>query len=339
MSHAPLITVGIASYNYARFLPRAFEALRRQSFNDFEVLYCDDGSTDDSVAMIHRFIAENPCMDIRLVQGENLGVMGNKNRILDHARGEYVMLCDADDWMDDGCLARLAGATHTCPDRVIAGFRNVVESGGKLTVAQVEGLPAHPSKWNQFQHHGCLYRLAVCREHGIRFRSDRYPDDFDFVERFNLYCGDVAFVPEVLYNFYHDGSSASSTQNPSSRWYYLNLFAEITRLTGELLPRLDRQEDAWQLEATVMRIFFADVFATCSVDEYRRLSALLCGVMPDCWHNPLLYDARRTPYRPETFRRARMLALLGRAGLLGTVAALWRALHHNSLHDRKGDVL
>ena len=52
----PFITIGIASYNYANYLPEAFEAIRNQKFRDFEILYCDDGSTDESVEVIKGFI-------------------------------------------------------------------------------------------------------------------------------------------------------------------------------------------------------------------------------------------------------------------------------------------
>lgn len=327
MKETPFITIGIASYNYARFLPRAFEAIKRQSFRDFEVLYCDDGSTDDSVAVIRSFMENHPDMTIRLVEGKNGGVMANKNRILQNARGEYVMLCDADDWMDDNCLELLAEkAKQTGADRIIAGFRNVTDKGnGVLETGQVEEVPPHPSKWNQFQHHGCLYRRAVYVEQDIWFRPDCYPDDFDFIERFNAHCGQAAFVHRVVYNFYHNGQSTSSVKDRTSRWYYLNLFREITALTAQLLPQLG-QEDAWQLQAVVMRIYLADVFSTRNGGELRELTALLNRAMPDCLNNPLLYSRARSPYRTNTFYKSLVLVILMRLHCLAPAAALYRVL-------------
>lgn len=323
----PFVTIGIASYNYARFLPRAFEAICRQKFRDFEVLYCDDGSTDDSVAVIRSFIESNPDMDIRLVEGKNGGVMANKNRILENARGEYVMLCDADDWMDDDCLELLADAAKkTGADRVIAGFRNVIDrGGGVLETGQVEEVPPHPSKWNQFQHHGCLYRRAVCVEQDVWFRPDHYPDDFDFIERLNARCGQAAFVHKVVYNFYHNGTSTSSTTDTSSPWYTVNLFESITALTSELLPGLEG-EDYWQLQAVVMRIYFADVFSpkVRTGSEHDRLTDLLYACMPDCLQNPLLYRKDRSPFRTSTYYKSLVLTILMRCGLLKAAAALYR---------------
>lgn len=328
MNHKkPYITIGIASYNYARFLPRAFAAIRRQTFQDYEILYCDDGSTDDSVAVIRSFIENNPDLEIRLIEGQNGGVMANKNRILDNARGEYVMLCDADDWMDDDCLALLAEkAKQTGADRVIAGFRNVIDKGnGTLVTGQVEAVPPHPSKWNQFQHHGCLYRRSVYLTQNIRFRPDHYPDDFDFVERFNASCGQAAFVHRVVYNFYHNGQSASSTTNPESRWFPLNLFQEITSLAAELLPNLTKA-DYWQLQAVVMRIYLADVFSTSTVQEWKKLTEQLYKVMPDCLQNPLLYHRRQSPYRTSTFYKSLILVLLMRIHCLSLAVTVYHVL-------------
>ena len=47
----PFLTIGIASYNYAKWLMIAFEAIQRQTFKDFEILYCDDGSTDEDLCI------------------------------------------------------------------------------------------------------------------------------------------------------------------------------------------------------------------------------------------------------------------------------------------------
>ena len=111
----------------------------------------------------------------------------------------------------------------------------------------------------------------------------------------------------------------------TSRWYYLNLFAEIAALAGQILPQLG-QEDAWQLEAVVMRIYLSDVFSTRNGGELRELTALLNRAMPDCLKNPLLYSCVRSPYRTNTFYKSLVLVILMRLHCLAPVAALYRVL-------------
>lgn len=318
----PFVTIGIASYNYAHFLPRAFEAIKRQKFKNFEILYCDDGSTDNSVEIIKCFIRDNPDMDIRLIEGKNQGVMANKNRILENTRGEYLMLCDADDWMDDDCLEKLTiAAKSDSPDRVIAGFRNVIEKNEILSVGQIEYIPPHPSKWVQFQHHGGLYRTSVFRKNNITFREDRYPDDFDFITRYNYYCSKVVFLSDVLYNFYHNGASASSEPNPQKPWYYLNVLNGISSVTEEVLPKLGKP-DALELEASVVRIFYAQLPNIKTEEERKKFFLYLNRCAPNYKNNPLLLSVNRSPFRRDAALKTRILITIDKIGLLPVFSSI-----------------
>ena len=89
----PLISVCISSYNYADYLIRALEVLKDQKDDaDFEVVISDDASTDDSVARAAQFAAENRDMRIRIFANpENRGILENKSRLIDHARGKYIL--------------------------------------------------------------------------------------------------------------------------------------------------------------------------------------------------------------------------------------------------------
>jgi glycosyltransferase involved in cell wall biosynthesis len=59
-ANPPFLSVILPVYNGARFLPRAFESVRRQTFPRWELIAVDDGSTDDSVAVLNRLAAEEP---------------------------------------------------------------------------------------------------------------------------------------------------------------------------------------------------------------------------------------------------------------------------------------
>lgn len=90
-------------YNGASYLSAAVQSILRQTFTDFEFLIIDDGSTDDSVAIIGCFDDSR----IRLVRnGKNLGLVASLNRGLDLARGEYVARMDADDISRPARLAK-----------------------------------------------------------------------------------------------------------------------------------------------------------------------------------------------------------------------------------------
>lgn len=95
MSNSPLITVLIPVYNSDKYLDSALESIRIQTFTDFECLIINDGSTDNSLKVINRFIE----MDkrFRVIDKKNSGV-GDSLRIgVVEAKGRYIARMDADD--------------------------------------------------------------------------------------------------------------------------------------------------------------------------------------------------------------------------------------------------
>lgn len=266
----PFITIGIASYNYAEYLPKAFEAICRQKFTDYEILYCDDGSTDDSLAVIRGLIADHPEMQIRLVAGENGGIMTNKNRILENARGEYLMICDADDWMDDNCLQVLGEtARRTGADRVVSSAKEVDDDGRVVNTFPISD---PPSKWAYFVHHGVLYRRSVLEEHHIRFSENCYPDDFYLAEWFNVYAKKTVFCKEQVYNrlVHASSTSAASMWHPESAWHCIPVLDNMLEHASRLLPLIEEEKDRKELELVAITRYY-DIIYNLRVADYKTM--------------------------------------------------------------------
>jgi glycosyltransferase involved in cell wall biosynthesis len=90
----PVITIAMPFYNSAATLELAIRSLLNQSYSDFELLLCDDGSTDHGLEIAHSFD------DPRLVcwsDGRRLRLAARLNECIDRARGRYLARMDADD--------------------------------------------------------------------------------------------------------------------------------------------------------------------------------------------------------------------------------------------------
>ncbi len=101
MFDGPLVTVYITNYNYDKFLAQAIESVLVQTFQNFELVIIDDGSTDSSREIIWRY-QEN--RKVRIIYQENKGLVASINIALRAARGKYVIRLDADDYMDPNAL-------------------------------------------------------------------------------------------------------------------------------------------------------------------------------------------------------------------------------------------
>ena len=89
--------VVIAVYNGAAYLKEQLESIIEQSRQPDFILIRDDGSNDESAALIEQFIQEYPETDIRLMQGENLGFRQNFRLLLESCDADWVFLSDQDD--------------------------------------------------------------------------------------------------------------------------------------------------------------------------------------------------------------------------------------------------
>lgn len=100
-----MITVVIPIYNTAAALEKCFSSIASQTYTDFEVVMVDDGSTDDSSSVCHRWEVHDH--RFRLLSQANCGVSAARNNGIDHARGEYLCFVDSDDYVEPDYLAVL----------------------------------------------------------------------------------------------------------------------------------------------------------------------------------------------------------------------------------------
>lgn len=95
------VSVVIPLYNKEPYVRRALESVAAQTFNDYEVVVVDDGSTDESARVVEAFARETNAR-LRLVSQANAGPGAARNRGLREARGEFAAFLDADDeWLPD----------------------------------------------------------------------------------------------------------------------------------------------------------------------------------------------------------------------------------------------
>ena len=102
MKGRPLISIIIPCYNHGHYLDRALESVLAQTMPDWEVIVVDDGSTDDTRAVVRAYADGR----VRYLYQENQGLAGARNTGIDHARGNYLAFLDADDEWEPPFLER-----------------------------------------------------------------------------------------------------------------------------------------------------------------------------------------------------------------------------------------
>ena len=102
---SPLLTVLVPTYNASPYLRQALDSLAHQTLRDLEILCINDGSTDDSLAIIKSYQAADP--RFRLLDKPNTGYGDSMNQGIKLARGRYLGILEPDDWLELDAFSRL----------------------------------------------------------------------------------------------------------------------------------------------------------------------------------------------------------------------------------------
>ena len=94
----PLVTVIMPTYNYGRYVADAIESIQAQTFGNFEIVVVDDGSTDDTAAVVEALMRDG--VPVRYLRQPNQGAAAARNRGIRAAEGDWIALLDSDDtWL------------------------------------------------------------------------------------------------------------------------------------------------------------------------------------------------------------------------------------------------
>lgn len=303
-AQCPFISICIASYNYAQYLKRGFDAIKRQKFKEFEIIYIDDCSQDNSREIIAGFIKENPDMRIRYYQNnQNMGLLYTKTQLIYKAQGKYIMLCDADDWMAKKCLEKLAhAAQNDNSDRIISEVCNI-DANGKIL--QIQDFGKNPTKWLWNIHHGCLYKRELLVQNHIEIEG--VPDDVYLTTQINRYSTKISWIHEPLYYWLvHPDSEGRKNETD------INVITEHFKQTIHYIDETIHEashgngpgETSSLLELLLMKVYYLQLFHTMryyplpkKISGYRTLQHMMKKAHPHYLKNPCLRMGKRMPVR------------------------------------------
>ncbi len=198
------VSVIVPFYNRARYLEEAVQSVLAQTWSSFELILCNDGSTDDSVNVAERLSKEHPDM-IRIVHipHSGPGAAREAGRLL--ARGEFIQYLDSDDRLLSNKFARQIQALREDSAADIAyGITRLIEADGSVV--------KEPYKWTgeAREHlfpgllvdrwwctHTPLYRRRLCDRIGP-WSDLRYSQDWEYDARAGAMRTRLTFIPEVV---------------------------------------------------------------------------------------------------------------------------------------------
>ena len=250
---APRFTVISAVYNVGRYLGEFIDSLEKQTFGvaDIEIIAVDDGSTDDSAAILQAWAARRPG-SVRVISKPNGGQSSARNLGLEHATGQWVTFTDPDDILDEKYFAVVDAFLREHPETEMVATARIFYSEATKSIVddhplrrmfgtdQLVDLDEHPDYF-----HGsapaAFFKTAVINAAGLRFDERVRPnfEDGHFCTRYLLLTDRplVGFLGSARY-IYRKRADGSSTLQGGQRT--ANRFVDVPRYGYlDLLERSD----------------------------------------------------------------------------------------------------
>lgn len=106
------LSILVPAYNASRYIMDNIKSVVSQSYNNWELIIVNDGSKDNTAELIQTFIKENPMYDIKLISIPNGGLANARNIAIESSTGDYFCNLDADDFLEQGILKKVADALN-----------------------------------------------------------------------------------------------------------------------------------------------------------------------------------------------------------------------------------
>jgi glycosyltransferase involved in cell wall biosynthesis len=233
----PLVSVIVPTYDGQAFVRETLDSVLAQDYSPLEVIVCDDGSRDDTLAILESYGSR-----IRLVRQKNQGVAAARNRAAEEANGELIAFLDHDDVWEKHMLSTLVPLITQHPDvDMVYADAWVIDSSGERRGRR--GAFLHYAQGRVFDAllHGnfmpvetTLMRTSVFRAVGGCDVSLRYLEDYELCLRIARRTI-VGFHPEPLARYrIHEKNLSHELEPMLVEW--LRLLDTLEARVGTLEP-------------------------------------------------------------------------------------------------------
>lgn len=298
------ISIIIPVYNIEKYLKCCLNSILEQTFQEFEVICVDDGSTDHSLEILEEYKKKDKRIRIFTQENKYAGVARNNG--LKHAKGEYVLFLDADDFLEKDTLRLLfSTAEKATADIVVFGHYRydtkdacVMKSDYVLKklewfgdgIKRAEEIAPYifdfsePCAWNKF------YRISFIRKSGIEFMSLKSTNDLFFSYMTLVQAERICVCKkQLLYYRINNSKSLQGSSGMSSMDFFLAI--------NELKNRLFDCHALKKFETS----FYNMALGTCYYNFCRHKGKKEFKQFYDVIHGYMLQDLQMDGYIPNEY--------------------------------------
>jgi glycosyltransferase involved in cell wall biosynthesis len=206
------ICVATPAYNAEKYIADSIESILRQTHKDFEFILIDDGSTDKTYSIIENYAKKD--QRITLIKNEtNLGISGNRNKILSLVKSKYLAWQDADDISMPQRLQHQYELMECHPEvGILGGYLHIFDQNGDLGIrkypATDKSLRKIIFRYSPVAQPGAMIRVSALKKMGEYDLNCPPAEDLDMSFRIGSRYK-FANLQEVVIKYRENNSSAT----------------------------------------------------------------------------------------------------------------------------------
>lgn len=230
----------IPVYNVEKYLKKCLSCLISQTFPNFEAIFVDDESTDNSLSILREI--EKKDSRFKVISKKNEGPGVARNLGLKVSSGEYIIFLDPDDWIEDSALQVLFNEFNKTKAQVIQfDYKKCFEPSKKIELASLNRDSKVSIQDNSFFDCNIIknkslsdYRLMVwdkaycaqfIKDNKIRFAPNKHGEDHIFSLKVLFLAKKILYINKYLYNYLTRENSASNKKSLDNFCIFDNICA------------------------------------------------------------------------------------------------------------------
>lgn len=266
------VSIIVPVYNTEKYLRKCLISLVNQTLHDIEIICVNDGSTDNSLAVLNEFAKKDA--RIKVIVKENEGQSAARNLAIQQAQGEFLGFVDSDDWVDLKYFEELYNTAkkYNC-DIACAGFKRCKKHRASIkkkfkksavysdinAKAAIDNLPDHNYIWNK------IFKRQSWLNTKITFPQGRYFEDVAVLIKIMYYMGDLVTVPKVFYYYRQNPASTVASSSPKHHEDFRIAKKELLDFAKEKNITL-KQNRMW-LKKVYFKLFGLPILKVCYYNQ------------------------------------------------------------------------
>ena len=210
-----LISVIVPAYNVENYIARCLDSIINQTYSNLEIIVVDDGSTDNTGAIIDDYAKKDT--RIKAIHQQNAGVAVARNTGIENASGDYYGFVDSDDYIEPTMYSEMLNACETSGSEMAVTEYKEIGGDESISYSMKNYILSKEEALNTFVCENSSYRIQysvwsrLCRKDiikDLRFAPGKNCEDIMFSTKLMCAINSCVMLDKPLYNYTYDRTSS-----------------------------------------------------------------------------------------------------------------------------------